>query len=202
MNLRLSIALVAALALSAAPRSQQSTAGAPDEAAVSTWDVDSEHSAVLFKVKNRGVSYVWGRFRTVEGTLDIDERDFTKSELHLRVAADSLDTNSARRDAHLAGPDFFDVKEFPELSFRSVAIREVGPDRYEVDGGLELRQVARPVTFTIERTGTRQIAPGRVRTGAETTFTIDRREWGMDTMLDSIDQEVTLVVNVEAQQRR
>lgn len=191
-------ALLPALALVLVPRTPQGTELPGETQAATTWAVDSEHSAVHFKVMNRGVSHVWGRFGTVEGELVLDEEDFTKSSLRLRVAADSLDTNSARRDAHLEGPDFFEVKEFPELSFESVTIRELGPDRYEVYGGLELRRVARPVTFTMVRTGTAELGPGIVHTGAEATFTVDRREWGMNHMLDSIGHEVTLMVNIEA----
>lgn len=167
-------------------------------ATTTTWSVDPAHSSLVFKVMNREVSHVWGRFGRIAGELELDEADFTQSVLRLRVEAASLDTNDARRDAHLEGPDFFDVAEFPELSFESTRITELGPERYEVYGGLQVRRVTRPATFTITRLGTRELTPGEWRTGAEATFTVDRRAWGMNHMLDSIGHEVTLMVDIEA----
>jgi polyisoprenoid-binding protein YceI len=65
-----------------------------------TWKVDQAHTRVGFAVKSLGISTVRGEFREFDGVLEIGD-DLADIRADGRVDAASIDTNLARRDAHL-----------------------------------------------------------------------------------------------------
>ena len=78
------------------------------------WTYDASHSRVGFSVSHLVVSTATGRFNQVtKSTIALDEADLTKSKAEIEIAASSIDTGDAKRDEHLRGPDFFDVKKYP-----------------------------------------------------------------------------------------
>ena len=72
----------------------------------------------MFRIKHLKTSYAWGRFNDVAGKLALDGE---KPTVEVQIKADSIDTANAKRDEHLKGPDFFNVKQFPTISFKSTA---------------------------------------------------------------------------------
>ncbi len=87
-----------------------------------TWKLDSAHTQITFSAKHMMVTNVRGTFHEVEGTIELDEADPTRSHGEFRVAAASIDTNFGARDAHLKSADFFDAERYPWITFRSTAI--------------------------------------------------------------------------------
>src|SRR5919112_532388 len=112
------------------------------------WNVDPSHSEVGFVVRHLMVSKVKGRFADVSGTITVAE-DVLQSSVQASAKVASIDTREANRDAHLRSADFFDADNFPELTFRSTALRAKGSD-FEMDGDLTIRGVTKPVTFALE----------------------------------------------------
>ncbi len=168
--------------------------------AADTYKVDNIHSTVLFRVKHMEASYAYGRFNEVAGTFSIDEQDPAKSTLDFQVTADSLDTNSAKRDQHLKSPDFFNAKEFPKITFKSKDVKKVGKDAYEVLGDLSLHGVTKPVTVKVAAIGTAKrplIMGGGYASGFEGQFVVNRSDFGMKGMVGPIGEEVRVTVSVE-----
>jgi polyisoprenoid-binding protein YceI len=64
-------------------------------------------------VRHMVVSKVRGRFAKFNGTVALDESDFTRSSMEATIDASSIDTGTAQRDDHLKSADFFDVERFP-----------------------------------------------------------------------------------------
>ena len=81
--------------------------------------VDGVHSSVTFKVSHLGLSWVHGRFNEFTGNFVIAPDDAGKCSFGLSIKAESIDTNSTKRDEHLRSRDFFNVKQFPALAFKS-----------------------------------------------------------------------------------
>jgi len=113
------------------------------------------------------------------------------------VKADSLDSANADRDKHLKGPDFFNVKQFPTLAFKSTRVRALGDKDYEVTGDLTFHGVTRPVTVKLERIGTGKGMRGETRTGFEATFAIKRSDFGMKYLIPAVGDEVRIIAAVE-----
>ena len=83
------------------------------------YKIDPEHTSVIFSAAHTGLSYTYGMFRDVSGQYQLDKANPSNSKFQMVIRADSLDTNNAERDKHLRSPDFFDVQQFPEITFES-----------------------------------------------------------------------------------
>jgi polyisoprenoid-binding protein YceI len=143
------------------------------------WNIDTAHSGISFSVRHMVVSKVRGRFAKYSGTVDLDEGDLTRSFVDATIDAASIDTGTPQRDAHLRGPDFFDVEKFRELRFRSTRIEEVARDRYRVVGDLTIRDVMREVSLDVEYGGRAKDPWGNERIGFVATTSFDRKDFGL-----------------------
>src|SRR5215469_9376375 len=117
--------------------------------ATTTWKIDPVHSTAEFKVKHMMISNVRGQFTGVKGVLTLDEANVPDSYVEATIDAASINTHEAQRDAHLKSPDFFDVKKFPTLSFKSKRVAGSG-GKLAVEGDLTIHGVTRRVVFAVE----------------------------------------------------
>lgn len=162
------------------------------------YDIESVFSTVLFKVRHMQTANAWGRFDDIKGSVDYVGNDLTKSTLELTIKATSVNTNSKKRDDHLRGPDFFNAKEFEDITFKSSSIKKDGDD-YELTGELTMLGVTKTVTAKCEFYGEGKSPRGDKKIlGAEATFKIKRTDFGMNYGVPNIGDEVTLIVSVEA----
>ncbi len=180
-----------------------STVAAP-QAATSTWNIDPVHSVAEFKVKHMMISNVKGQFTGLQGVLTHDETDATKSRVEISIAAASINTRDAQRDAHLKSADFFDVEKFPTLSFKSTQIKRAGEGELAVAGDLSIHGVTRNVVFTVEGPTSPAKDPwGNTRLGASATAKINRKDFGLNwnAALETggilVGEEVTLTLDVQ-----
>jgi polyisoprenoid-binding protein YceI len=152
----------------------------PAGVGTSAWAIDPAHSEVEFAVKHMMVSTVKGRFRGVEGTLEIDEAQPERSKVAAQIDVASVDTGVEQRDAHLKSDDFFNAEQYPKISFRSTAIELVEGGRWRLDGELTIRETTRPVTLEVELEGRGRDAYGGERAGFTATTKINRRDFGVN----------------------
>jgi polyisoprenoid-binding protein YceI len=110
------------------------------------WKLDSSHTRIGFTVPHLVISSVEGRFKGATAKINLDDADLTKSEVSVEIDAASVDTDEAKRDEHLKGPDFFDAKKFPKLTFKSTKVTKNGAG-YKLTGNLTIRDVTKPVTL-------------------------------------------------------
>src|SRR5260370_42531160 len=93
--------------------------------AADDYKVDGVHSSISLQVQHFGISYVHGRFNDIAGDFSIDKADLSKSSCTLTIKAESVDTNNKGRDTHLRSGDFFNVKQFPTITFKSKSFKAV-----------------------------------------------------------------------------
>jgi polyisoprenoid-binding protein YceI len=146
--------------------------------ASTTWDIDVSHSAIHFFVRHMVISKVHGRFAKWAGAIQLDESDLTRSTVDVTIDAASIDTQVADRDAHLKSPDFLDVANHPQLTFKSKRIAKAG-EGYRVTGDLTLHGVTREVTLDADFAGTGKDPWGNQRAGFSAKTSLDRREFGL-----------------------
>jgi polyisoprenoid-binding protein YceI len=143
-----------------------------------TWNVDPSHSSVEFRVKHLGISTVRGSFREFEGRIEVGE-DTDSTRAYGKINPASIDTGEPKRDEHLRAPDFFDVENYPEITFESTKIEVIDEDEFHVTGDLTMHGVTHPITLQAEVTGTEQDPWGNTRVGLEAQGEINRSDWGM-----------------------
>ena len=127
-------------------RSWAETARAADKFAL-----DPTHTFVVFKIADLGYAPVVGWFTDVGGqSLTFDSKDVTKSALQgVTIKTASIDTHFAQRNKDLMSPDFLNVAEFPEMTFKSTSVQKTGDKTGKVTGDLTLVGVTKPVTMDV-----------------------------------------------------
>jgi polyisoprenoid-binding protein YceI len=174
--------------------------GIQAHAATASYEIDPDHSDALFRTLHFNVGHVYGRFTDVSGLLSIDDAAPAKDSFTVSVAADSVLTSQEKRDKHIKGPDFFDVKQFPTLTFTSRTVTAVDAKTLEVTGDLTIHGVTKTVTAKVVKVG-EGVVFGATRVGYETQFEIKRSEYGMNmTAVPAavVADDVTIILAVEA----
>lgn len=149
-------------------------------AETSSWSIDPAHSSSSFGVKHLVVTTVRGLFGKTTGTLQLDEKDITRSKVEATIDVDSIDTRVADRDNHLKSADFFDVANHPTITFESTKVQRAGRDKLKVTGDLRIKGKTKPVVLDV--TFPAVIVKGmrgESRRGLSATTKIDRREFGL-----------------------
>lgn len=175
-------------------------------ASAETYTIDAGHSEVSFKVRHL-VSNVRGRFNDFSGTINMDPKNIQASSVEFRIKADSIDTNQADRDKHLRAEDFFFVEKYPEITFKSDAVKPAGKNKYNVTGTLTMRGVSKKVTLPVTFTGEVKDPWGNTKAGFETATTLDRKDYGIvwNKAVDNggviLGDDVEIEINLETQKQ-
>ena len=143
-----------------------------------TWIVDPAHSSVEFSVKHMGIANVRGRFAEFEGTLEV-KADLADCRAHGTVKVASIDTGEAQRDEHLRSPDFFNVEEFPEISFESTRVEALDDESSRVYGDLTMHGITREIRLDVMVEGTDTDPWGNERAGLEVIGALKRSDFDM-----------------------
>ena len=143
-----------------------------------TWEIDPVHSSIEFSVKHMGIANVRGKFTDFQGTVEVGEDAWSaKARGSVRVA--SIDTGDESRDAHLRSADFFDVENFPEISFESTRVEPIDDDSSRVFGNLTMHGVTREIKLELILQGTDTDPWGNERAGAEVMSCLLRSDFDM-----------------------
>ncbi len=142
------------------------------------WTIDPTHSEITFKVKHLMISNVKGEFKVFQAS--IDGEDFTKSPISVNIDVSSISTNNNDRDAHLKGPDFFEVEKHPEITFVSTSLKKVDDDEYKLVGNLTIKGVTKEITLDAEFGGFMKDPYGNEKAGFSVNGKIDRKDFGLN----------------------
>jgi polyisoprenoid-binding protein YceI len=170
-------------------------------AAAADYEMDAMHSGVNFKIAHAGISWVYGRFDSFSGGFSLDPKNPAAASFAMSIKADSIDTNNKKRDDHLSSPDFFNVKQFPAMEFKSTAVKPVD-DGYQVTGDFTMHGVTKPIMLVLKGGRFAQFPPGVNRTGFVTQFTLKRSDFGIDKFKEMLGDEVYIDVSFEATQKQ
>ena len=144
-----------------------------------TWELDPTHSAVEFSAKHMMITTVRGRFNKFDVKLNLDENNPTNSSVEVTIEAATLDTREPKRDDHLRSGDFLEVETYPNITFKSKRVEQVGEDHYRVIGDLTIRDVTREVELDTTLEG-RAVNPwGKEVIAFDAKTSINRKDYGL-----------------------
>ncbi len=175
----------------------------PSLALASTWKVDESHSNAGFAVRHMMVSNVNGSINVKSGTINLDDKDVTKSSVEAVLDASTINTGNAKRDEHLRAPDFFDVAKFPEITFKSTKVQKAGQGKLKVTGDLTMHGVTKSVVLDVTGPSKESKDPwGNARTGVTATTKLNRKDFGLtynqalETGGVAVGEEVTVSLDL------
>ena len=173
-------------------------------AAPENYTLDPYHTFPHFAVEHFGVSMFWGRFDRSSGKFMID-RAAKKASLELTVNTASVSTGENDKgsrprslDEHLRSADFFNVAEFPRMTFKAADVKFNGDNPAEISGELTLLGVTRPLTLKVERWVCKDNPFNKKSMcGGNASGALKRSDFGMKYALPAVSDEVRLYVGFE-----
>ncbi|MEM5518400.1 YceI family protein [Henriciella sp. AS95] len=177
-------------------------------APAATYSLERSHAFLSFTVIHNGLSEYTVDFTDFDATLDFDPD--APEDSSLTATIDPLGLNVNYRADYKAGhPDseydnwpealskdarFLNATEFPEITFVSTDISTTGDNTGTVTGDLTFLGVTRPVTLDVTYNGAGS-APWygeRTLIGFDASTTLNRSEFGQDSMSGVISDEVVI----------
>lgn len=143
------------------------------------WNIDPTHSTAEFSVRHLMITNVRGRFGKLSGVIEYDPEGQGPAAIEATIDVSSIDTRDANRDTHLRSPDFFDVEQFPTITFKSRSV--TGADgAFRAVGDLTMHGVTHEVVLEVEELSQPTKDPwGNLRIGASAHTKINRKDWGL-----------------------
>lgn len=167
------------------------------------WNLDAAHSEITFSVRHMMISTVRGRFENFSGTFNLNEENPTASSVEVQIDVNSINTKNTDRDNHLRSPDFFNVAEYPNITFKSTRIERTGDNTAIVYGDLTIRDVTKEVALNTTYSGQAKSPWGTTSAGFTAQTTINRKDWGLtwNVALETggvlVGEEITINIEVE-----
>ena len=123
------------------------TAGWASLSLADSYKLDSVHSMVVFQINHFHISNPFGIFHAPEGTVTTDGD--TLSALDISLPVDKLDMGYEKWADDIKSASWFDVKQFPTITFKTNSVKKTGDDTYEATGDLTLHGVTKTVTVML-----------------------------------------------------
>ncbi|MCO4101435.1 MAG: YceI family protein [Gemmatimonas sp.] len=148
--------------------------------------IDKAHSEINFVADSRLLS-AHGFFGKWDADVKLDATKWENSTVAITIDVASINTRVERRDGHLKSADFFDVEKHPNITFKSVSIKQTGPNKLDITGDLTVRGTTKRIVVPAS-TVFYEGGAGRFRG----TFAINRRDYGVayDSKVNPIQNEV------------
>ena len=142
------------------------------------YEIDGAHTSVEFVGRHLMITKVRGRFSDVRGQITIDEEP-TKSHVEVEIGVASVSTGNFDRDAHLTSGDFFDVEQYPTITFASTGVEPLRDNTWELVGDLTVHGTTRPVTLQVDFDGGGASPMGDERIGFSAATEVNREDFGL-----------------------
>ncbi len=169
------------------------------QAAPERYEFDKAHTQILFFVNHLGFSNSQGEFHDYDGFVEFDQENPEKSKVEVTINTDSVDMDDEKWNAHMKNADFFDIGQYPTMTFKSTKIEKTGENTANITGSLKILDVTKPVVLetTFNKAAVHPFSK-RYVAGFSAKTTIKRSEFGMRYGLPAVGDDVEIMLEVEA----
>ena len=172
------------------------------------YNFDKAHSFIQFTVNHMGLTDLPGFFRDFTGSVNFDAKDISRSTVEFTAKAASIDTGVTARDNHLKTKDFFEVDQYPDITFKSTKVEKKGKN-WMMTGDFTMKGVTKSITFPFRIVG--WLPPddksgGKMGIAAETT--INRRDYGINwgnnlpSGIAAVSDQVKISLQIDAGKKK
>jgi len=165
---------------------------------------DPGHTEIRFYYNHAGLSEQSGQWKVIGGEVDFDPANVEATKVTVTVDPASVDTGVSALDDHLKSGDFFDVGNFPEITFTSTSATQTGDNTLTLVGNLSIKDQTAPVTLNmvLNHNGAHPLADffdyyQGEWIGVEGTGDILRSDFGVGMFAPITSDEVRLEISAE-----
>ena len=167
------------------------------------WQFDAGHTHIGFTGRHLMVATVRGQFEKFSGKVEFDEHDLTRSKAEIQIEAASVNTHNVQRDEHFRSADFFDVAQYPSITFTSKRVIMQDAHHGQLIGDLTIRNITREVVLDGEYGGVNQTPWNTYSAGFSLRGKVNRKDWGLNWNMVLAggglvaSDEITLAIDLE-----
>ena len=169
-----------------------------------TWHIDPAHSSANFTIRHMGVSTVHGSLTGIKGDVIWDAADVSHSKVNATIDANTVNTDNTQRDTHLKSADFFNVQQYPTLTFASTQVQRASDGKLQITGNLTLAGQTHPITLNVDGPATPQKGMhGGLVSGFSASGTLSRKEFNFGQKFSEpmLGDTVTFTIDLEMDQQ-
>ncbi len=171
------------------------------------YESDKLHTSLVFRVSHLGFSSYTGRFTRFDAKLDFDPARIAAARVNVTIDPHSIQADNAPSGFldSLAGKDWLDAAQFPEMSFRSTRVELTGKNAFRLHGDLTVHGVTKPIVLDASYNGgyARHPMEPRARIGFSARGSFKRSDFGVTYGIPNpgstfgIGDEVQVVLETE-----
>ena len=204
------LALLAVCSLPLAAANDAPAAPAPAVSApvpAGAYTLDKTHASITFRVNHLGFSRYTAKFKQFDAQLQFDPENIAASSVTATIDPRSLDLDSPPPGFvdQLLGEQWFNVAQFPLMSFKSTKVEALEGNKARVTGDFTLHGVTKPVVLDATFNGGYAGHPmdPHARVGFSASGTLLRSDFGIDYGIPApgstmgVSDEVEIAIEVE-----
>jgi polyisoprenoid-binding protein YceI len=147
---------------------------------------------VSFNIKNAGIK-VNGSFKKGSATLLYNEANPLLSKFSGTVDISSINTGIDARDNHLRDKkEYFDMAIHPKINIESVSVSKNATGAYAVTWNVTMKGKSKQITAPLT------IVKSDTRLAFTSTFSLNRRDWGVGGKSIVMNDNVNVTITVNA----
>lgn len=173
------------------------------ETANGIYNVEKTHAFLFWELSHGGLSTYTAKFTDWDANITFDPANPAASSVTASINPASVETDHPTKadEWHLElANDFFQVEQFPAITFQSTSNKVTGPNTGIVTGDLTFLGVTKSIDLdvTYNGVGNKPWFGDLDIIGFDGSATITRSDFGLDKLVDNgIGDEVTITISAE-----
>lgn len=167
--------------------------------AADTYKIDPSHTSVDVQYTHLGFSHPVIRFMSADGTITLDEKDPSKSQVNVSIDVTKVNSGVEVFDGHLKSGNWFNVEKFPKATFVSTKVVVTGENTADVTGDLTIKGVTKSVTLKV-KLNKKGLHPMLAKSfvGFTATAQLKRSDFDLGAYAPAVSDEFEMRIEVEA----
>ena len=166
------------------------------------WKVNSNQSEALIRMKDSIVAYLGGTINNFQGYADFHNNEIENATIAFSLDFKNRESKLEQISNYLKLNNFFDVNQFPIISFKSTSFQKANKNIHFLKGDLTIKNVTKTVEMDVELIENDFLYDEKKRV-FELTANIDRNDFGLNSNNSQSknrftkEQDIKIVANVE-----
>lgn len=167
--------------------------------AAEKYAVDAGHTVVTFGWNHFGFSNPTARLEKIDGVLNLDTADITKSSISVTMPLDGLHSGVEKLDTHMKTDEFLDAAKFPAITFKSTKVEKVGAEGLKITGDLTVHGVTKSVTLNgkINKIGDNPMMK-IASAGFDADVVLKRSDFGVTKYVPMVSDEIPVHITLDS----
>jgi len=163
------------------------------------WTTDKNHAQLHFSAFHFGIAHIEGIFKDFTVTMTSEKEDFSDAKIEMIAQATSINTQVEMRDNDMRSKNWFDVTQFPVITFKSTSFKKVSGKNYLLAGNITLHGVTKFILFNVVFNGWAVTMTKKRTAGFTVTGKLKRSDFNLGgaPIETGVSNEIKVWANVE-----